>query len=73
MLGSSLLAFPYITSRLGYVLTIVILLHSIISMLWCMYYYINACYYTKAISYKDMVKEILNNKLAVLIDVSITI
>lgn len=73
MLGSSLLAFPYITIRLGAFCTIIILLHSIISMLWCMYYYIDACYYTKATSYKDMVNEILNKPLAVLIDVSITI
>lgn len=56
MLGSSLLAFPYITMRLGAVLTIIILIHSIVSMLWCMHYYIDACYYTRAISYKNMVE-----------------
>lgn len=73
MLGSSLLAFPFITDRIGFVLTIVLLLHSIISMLWCMKYYIDACYYTKAASYKDMVREISGKILGYFIDGSITV
>jgi len=73
VLGSCLLTVPFIIYKVGWVLSIVIMVHSVASMLFTMYYYIEACYYTRAMSYKDLTKKLLGNKFANLLDVSIIV
>ncbi|CAL6083606.1 Amino_acid transporter family protein [Hexamita inflata] len=71
MMGSSILAFPFVVNKIGWVLTAIILFHSVASMLFCMHYYIEAAYYTRALSYKDLTSKLLGKKIAVLLDVSL--
>eukprot|EP00703_Trepomonas_sp_PC1_P001313 JAP95293.1 Amino acid transporter family protein [Trepomonas sp. PC1] len=71
MLGSTMLAFPFVTYKLGWALTTFILIHSVVMTLVTMYYYTMGCYYTLADSYKELVVKVLGKKAGTLLDISL--
>ncbi|CAL5970315.1 Amino_acid transporter family protein [Hexamita inflata] len=73
MAGSCLLAYPFVCYKLGWVMSIIIMIHSAVSMLICMYYYIQACYYTRAMSYKDLAVKLLGKKFGMVLDISLLV
>ena len=70
-MGSSILAMPYVTYKLGWLLTALIIIHSIVMTLITMHYFTTACYYTKADSYKELVLKLLGKKAGLLLDISL--
>lgn len=73
MIGSSIIAFPFVVYKLGWVLTTFVMAHSIVMMLVTMYYYTVASYYTQASSYKDLVLKILGKKFGLILDISLVV
>ena len=71
MLGASVLAIAYLTSKLGWVLTIVLLMQTFIVILITMYYFIDGCYYTKAKSFKDLTVKLVGKRAGQLLDISL--
>ena len=72
-MGSAILSVPFVTHKLGWVLTAIILVHSVTIALITMHYFSTACYYTKADSYKELVIKILGKKAGLLLDISLII
>ncbi|CAL5970312.1 Amino_acid transporter family protein [Hexamita inflata] len=73
MFGSCLLAYPFVCYKVGWVMAVILFVHSFVSMLVCMHYYIEACYYTRAMSYKDLGVILLGKKFGVLLDVALVV
>ncbi|CAL6077199.1 Amino_acid transporter family protein [Hexamita inflata] len=73
MFGSCLLAYPFVCYKVGWVLSILLFIHSFVSILILMHYYIEACYYTRAMSYKDLGVILLGKKFGILIDVALVV
>ena len=73
MMGSAILSVPFVTYKLGWLFTALILIHSVLVALITMHYFSTACYYTKADSYKELVLKLLGKKAGLLLDISLII
>ena len=54
-------------------MSIFIHIHSIVSIFVTLYFYIEACFYTKAKSYKDLTTKLMGTKMGVMLEISLLI
>lgn len=71
MIGGSLLSIPYVSVRLGLVLSTIVITLVLVIALVLMLQVVNACYYTNAQTFKQVTRKVLGPRLAVCIDAAL--
>jgi amino acid permease len=73
MMGASLLSCSFIVHKLGWVLTSVAFLVTLLYSIYIYKYYVDLAHYTQASSYREMTERIISKKFSIVLDICIII